>query len=270
VAYGAALQAEMLASSNDEVLLLDVLPLSLGIETMGGGVDRILPRNSTIPAGARATFTTYADNQTGFEIHVVQGERELAKDCRSLARFTLRGIPALPAGMARLEVSFHVDENSLLSVSATELGTGVSQTIEVKPSYGLSDDEVERMLEEALDYGEDDLLARRLADARVEAQRVLLATEKSLAADADLLEPGEAESIGAAMDALRRAVQEAPAAQAIERRTEALGEATHAFAGRRMNRAIQGAIAGRALGDVEKQVENARGIEAHLADKGFA
>jgi molecular chaperone HscA len=229
-----------------------------------------LPRNSTIPAGARATFTTYADNQTGFEIHVVQGERELAKDCRSLARFTLRGIPPLPAGMARLEVSFHVDENSLLSVNATELGTGVSQTIEVKPSYGLSDEEVERMLEEALDHGEDDLLARRLADARVEAQRVLLATEKSLAADADLLEPGEGESIATAMEALRQAVQEAPLAQTVERRTEALGELTHAFAGRRMNRAIQGAIAGRALGDVEKQVENARGIEAHLAEKGFA
>src|SRR5690606_29709939 len=178
VAYGAALQAEMLAGASDEVLLLDVLPLSLGVETMGGGVDKVLPRNTTIPAGATSVFTTYADNQTGFELHVVQGERELAQDCRSLARFSLKGIPPMPAGMARLEVSFFVDENSLLTVTAKELTTGNSQKVEVKPSYGLSEDEIEEMLIDALDHGEEDIEKRALADAKVEAQRILLSTKK--------------------------------------------------------------------------------------------
>jgi molecular chaperone HscA len=270
VAYGAAIQADLLARESDDVLLLDVLPLSLGIETMGGGVDKILPRNTTIPAGARATFTTYADRQTGFEIHVVQGERELAKDCRSLAHFTLKGIPPLPAGMARLEVTFNVDENNLLSVTAKEQTTGISQQIEVKPSYGLSDDEVERMLEDALDHGEEDLAERRLVEARVEAERVLLATRKGLDADADLLEPSERSRIEASMQELAEAVRTAPSAAAVERRVERLGEVTHEFAGRRMNRAIAAAIAGKAIGDVAKEVEHARGIEAHLAEKGLS
>jgi molecular chaperone HscA len=270
VAYGAAIQADLLARESDDVLLLDVLPLSLGIETMGGGVDKILPRNTTIPAGARATFTTYADRQTGFEIHVVQGERELAKDCRSLAHFTLKGIPPLPAGMARLEVTFNVDENNLLSVTAKEQTTGISQQIEVKPSYGLSDDEVERMLEDALDHGEEDLAERRLVEARVEAERVLLATRKGLDADADLLEPSERSRIEASMQELAEAVRAATSAAAVERRVERLGEVTHEFAGRRMNRAIAAAIAGKAIGDVAKEVEHARGIEAHLAEKGLS
>jgi molecular chaperone HscA len=176
VAHGAALQAQLLADASDEVLLLDVLPLSLGVETMGGGVDKVLPRNTTIPTGARSTFTTYADNQTGFEIHVVQGERELAKDCRSLAHFTLKGIPPMPAGLARLEVTFHVDENNLLKVEAKEMTTGLSQQIEVKPSYGLTDEQVEDMLLDALDHGEEDFEMRRLVEARVEGSRMLLAT----------------------------------------------------------------------------------------------
>lgn len=275
VAYGAALQAEMLSSERDDVLLLDVLPLSLGVETMGGGVDKILPRNTTIPAGAKSTFTTYADNQTGFEIHVVQGERELAQDCRSLARFSLRGIPPLPAGMARLEVEFHVDENNLLQVTARELTTGKSQTVEVKPSYGLSDEEIEDMLIDALEHGEEDLEARRLADARVEAERVLLATTKSLAADADLLEPGERERIEEAIVELRRAIGQdaegrptgegARQASVVQVRLDALDEATHAWAGRRMNRAIQQALSGRAVGHVASDVAGAQGVDAHVA-----
>jgi molecular chaperone HscA len=245
VAYGAALQADLLARSSDEVLLLDVLPLSLGIETMGGGVDKILPRNTTIPAGAKATFTTYADDQTGFDLHVVQGERELASDCRSLARFKLSGIPPLPAGLARLEVSFHVDENNLLSVKAVELTTGLSQTVEVKPSYGLTDEEVERMLIDALDHGEADFELRRLRDAQVEATRILLATDKAFDSDADLLEPPERARIEQALTDLRTAVSSSTQASRVEGAISALDDATHDWAGRRMNRAIQGAIAGK-------------------------
>jgi molecular chaperone HscA len=264
VAYGAAIQADLLARASDEVLLLDVLPLSLGIETMGGGVDRILPRNTTIPAGARATFTTYADNQTGFEIHVVQGERELASDCRSLARFSLKGVPPLPAGMARLEVEFHVDENGLLAVTARELGTGLTQRVEVTPSYGLSDEQVEQMLIDALDHGEEDFERRRLADARVESERVLLATEKALAADRDLLEAGEGERIDRAVTDLREALA-GTRASSIQAAADALDAATHAWAGRRMDRAVQAAIEGRQLTDVERRVERAQGVDEHVA-----
>jgi molecular chaperone HscA len=269
VAYGAAVQADLLAKSSDEVLLLDVLPLSLGVETMGGGVDRVLPRNTTIPAGARTTFTTYADNQTGFEIHVVQGERELAKDCRSLAQFSLKGVPPMPAGVARLDVSFDVDENGLLHVTASERTTGITQTVEVRPSYGLTDEEVERMLIEALDYGEQDLEARRLADSRVEAERILLATRKALEADADLLDAAERPQIEAAVEALSRAMREATSASPIQRASDALADATHGFAGRRMNRAIQSALSGKSVGEMEQRVEHAAGIEAHLSQKGI-
>lgn len=265
VAYGAAIQADLLASQSDEILLLDVLPLSLGIETMGGGIDKILPRNTTIPAGAHSTFTTYADNQTGFTIHVVQGERELAKDCRSLARFTLKGISPMPAGMARLEVSFDVDENNLLAVTAKELTTGLVQQIEVKPSYGLTDEEVENMLLDALDHGEADFEARRLADAKVEAARIVLATEKGLAVDADLLEGDEKERVARAITELRTAIDTATKASLIQLRIDELDHATHEWAGRRMNRAIQGAIAGKKLGEIEKSVEHAAGVDAHVA-----
>ena len=268
VAYGAAIQADLLARSSDEVLLLDVLPLSLGIETMGGGVDKILPRNTTIPAGAKATFTTYADNQTGFDLHVVQGEREIASDCRSLARFKLVGIPPLPAGFARLEVSFHVDENNLLNVKAVELTTGHTQSVEVKPSYGLTDEEVEQMLIDALDHGEADFELRRLRDAQVEATRILLATDKALDSDADLLDHAERARIEQALTDLRTAASSSTQASRVEGAISALDDATHEFAGRRMNRAIQAAIAGKNLGAVEQSVAHAAGVEAHLEKHG--
>ncbi len=264
VAYGAALQAELLATSSDEILLLDVLPLSLGIETMGGGVDKVLPRNSTIPVGARSTFTTFADNQTGFEIHVVQGERELAGDCRSLARFTLKGIPPMPAGMARLDVEFHVDADGLLAVHAKELTTGIEQKVEVKPSYGLTDEQVEEMLIAALDFGEADLEARRLADARVEGQRILTATQKALASDHDLLADAERAAVEQAVADLAQAIAGAKQASALQLRVDSLEDVTHAWAGRRMDRAIREATLGQQLGDVERRVEHAQGIEAHL------
>ena len=260
VALGAAIQANLLSGQGDadDVLLLDVIPLSLGIEVGGGVVDRILPRNTTIPAAARAAYTTQEDRQTGFEIHVVQGERELAADCRSLARFTLGGIPPMAAGMARLEVTFRVDADGLLSVHAVEERTGKEQTVTVKPSYGLDDETVEQMLLDAIDHGEDDLARRKLAEARVEARRVVASTRKSLEAEPELLEEGERDRIeAAAQDDPRR----------IELRIADLDAATKDFAGRRMNRAIARAIEGHRLEEVERTVEQAKGIEeahAHL------
>jgi molecular chaperone HscA len=266
VALGAAIQADILAGENahgGEVLLLDVLPLSLGLETMGGVAEKILPRNTTIPAGARQVFTTYADNQTGFDLHIVQGERELAADCRSLARFVLKGIPRMPAGLARLEVTFRVDADGLLSVTAKETTTGVEQHVEVVPSYGLTDDEVETMLLSALDHGEEDFERRRLIEARVEAEQVLAATRKALAADADLLSDEERARIATAIADLEGAVAGERTAP-ITTRTEALDDATHAWAGRRMDRAVARAIEGKNLDDVEKDVSDAAGVDAHV------
>jgi molecular chaperone HscA len=267
VALGAAVQADLLAGSgrSDDVLLLDVIPLSLGIEVGGGVVDKVLARNSTIPCAARATYTTQEDNQTGFEIHVLQGERELVADNRSLARFTLKGIPPMPAGMARLEVTFQVDADGLLSVHAKELTKGIEQTISVKPSYGLDDAAVEQMLLDALDHGEDDLVRRRVLELRVEARRILHATAKAIAADADLLAAGEAAAIDEASQELELAVdKDDPSALRV--RIEALDAATKAFAGRRMNRAMARAIEGKRVDLVEGSVEHAKGIEhAHDA-----
>jgi molecular chaperone HscA len=262
VALGAAVQADLLAGPGrrDDVLLLDVIPLSLGIEVGGGVVDKILPRNSTIPCAARATYTTREDNQTGFEIHVVQGERELVPDNRSLARFTLRGIPPMAAGLARLEVRFQVDANGMLSVHAKETTTGVEQKVTVQASYGLDDATVERMLADALDHGEDDLTRRRVAENRVDASRILHATRKALEADPDLIDAPEKGSIERACAELEEAALGEQAAR-IQAGIEALDDATKAFAARRMNRAMARAIGGKRVDAIEKTVEHAKGIE---------
>jgi molecular chaperone HscA len=265
VALGAAVQADLLAGQGnaEDVLLLDVIPLSLGIEVGGGVVDKILPRNTTVPTAARATYTTQQDKQTGFEIHVLQGERELAHDCRSLARFTLKGIPPMPAGLARLEVTFRVDADGILSVHAKEITTGIEQTVTVKPTYGLDDASVEQMLLDALDHGEDDLLKRRVAEGRVEAGRIALATRKALQTDPDLLEAGEKRTIEDALAALEKACQGTDP-RLIAQSIDALDQSTKAFAGRRMNRAIQHAIEGRRVDDLSKTVEHAKGVDAHV------
>jgi molecular chaperone HscA len=244
-----------------------VLPLSLGVETMGGVVERILPRNTPIPAAQAQEFTTYADNQTGFELHVVQGERELAKDCRSLARFTLKGIPPLPAGMARLKVLFRVDADGLLKVEAEEKSTGTKQEVEVRPSYGLTDDEVERMLIDAYEHGEDDVQLRRLREEQIDAGRILAALEQALAADAALLTDDEERAdIEGAIRRLKRAL-DGDDHDEIRRRIEDLDHASKAFAGRRMDRSIERALAGRSLTQVEAETQNAHGIESHLGSE---
>lgn len=266
VALGAAIQADLLAGTGpkDEVLLLDVLPLSLGIETMGGVVERILPRNTPIPAAQAQEFTTYADNQTGFTLHVVQGERELATDCRSLAHFTLKGIPPMPAGMARLRLTFSVDADGLLTIDAEEKTTGVRQEVEVKPSYGLSEEEIERMLVDAYEHGESDVRTRRLLEERVDAQRIIDALEQALRKDAELLtDEEERADIESALRRLKRAC-EGEDHDEIHRRIEDLDQASKAFAGRRMDRSITQALAGRAAASVEAETQAARGIEPHL------
>jgi molecular chaperone DnaK (HSP70) len=255
VALGAAVQADILVSGRREMLLLDVTPLSLGIETMGGVMSKIILRNSTIPASGREMFTTFAENQTAVDVHVLQGERELATDCRSLARFRLRGIPPMPAGMPRIEVRFQIDANGILGVSARELRTAVEQTIEVKPSYGLTDEEVERMLIESFEHAEADIEARLLIDARNEAETVMHATEKSLRRPdferlaAEVFEPGERDRIETALAAARQAIAGADRDH-IHRTTEALNQATRHLAEVVMNRSVREALAGKNVKDV--------------------
>jgi molecular chaperone HscA len=226
-----------------------VIPLSLGLETMCGLVERIIPRNSTIPTARAQDFTTFKDGQTAIAIHVVQGEREIVADCRSLARFELRGIPAMVAGAARVRVSFQVDADGLLSVAAREETSGVEAAISVKPSYGLSDDDIARMLTESFSTAEQDMHERSLRESRVEAERMLLATRAALAADADLLEAGERDTIEALLTALQQ-TREGSDHHTIDAAVEALAKGTEAFAAARMNRGIRRALAGKRVEEV--------------------
>lgn len=254
VALGAAVQADLLAgNARKDVVLMDVVPLSLGLEMMGGVVEKLIHRNTTVPCGAVQAFTTYADNQTGFDLHVVQGERELVADCRSLARFKLTGIPPMPAGMARLQVTFLVDADGLLGVSAREETTGKESSIRVKPSYGLTDDEVERMIRDSFAHAEQDVGERLLAVERVEADRILHATRAALAASADLLVEGERAAIEAAVGALETS-KAGRDHLAIRAAIAALDAASKDFATRRMNQALQQGLRGQDIGAVESKV----------------
>jgi len=251
VALGAAVQADLLtnAQRQDEVLLLDVIPLSLGLETMGGVAEKLIPRNTTIPAAASQVFTTFQDGQTGLDIHVVQGERELVADCRSLARFRLSGIPPLAAGMARVEVRFEVNADGLLSVSARELSTGVAQSITVKPTHGLTDEQVEQMLLDSIEHAEEDLQARLLVEQRVEAERVLADATKQLHENADLVEPPERTELEAVMAEVKR-LAAGTDADALREAIHLLDELAKPFLERVMNRAMNRALAGHSVEQV--------------------
>ncbi|MET0125466.1 MAG: Fe-S protein assembly chaperone HscA [Pseudomonas caspiana] len=255
VAIGAAIQADTLAGNKrdgGELLLLDVIPLSLGLETMGGLMEKVIPRNTTIPVARAQEFTTYKDGQSAMMIHVLQGERELISDCRSLARFELRGIPAMVAGAAKIRVTFQVDADGLLSVAARELGSGVESSIQVKPSYGLTDGEIAKMLKDSFAYASDDKVARVLREQQVDAQRLVEAVEGALEADGErLLDAEERMVINLQLQELRDLMQGTDG-PAIEQQTKRLSQVTDAFAARRMNVTVKAALAGRNLNDIEE------------------
>jgi molecular chaperone HscA len=251
VAIGAAIQANALAGNakDGELLLLDVIALSLGLETMGGLVERVIERNTTIPVAKAQEFTTFKDGQTAMAIHVLQGERDLVSECRSLARFELRGIPPMAAGAARIRVTFQVDADGLLSVSAREQGSGVEASVVVKPSYGLADEQIAQMLKDGFNHAEADMAARKLREAQVEAERMVLATRAALAADAALLTEGEQAELQALIAATEAAARGADA-DGIEAAVKTLASGTEAFAAARMNQGIRQALAGRRIEEV--------------------
>jgi molecular chaperone HscA len=252
VALGAAMQANVLAGNKpqgEDWLLLDVIPLSLGVETMGGLAEKIIPRNTTIPAAKAQEFTSFKDGQTGMSFHVVQGERELVSDCRSLARFELKGIPPMAAGAARVRVTFQVDADGLLSVTAQEKSTGVEASITVKPSYGLADADIERMLRDSFEHAREDVHARALAEYRVDGQRLLEATRSALQTDKALLSENELRAIqdaAARLESLLQGVDH----RAIKQASDALNRATDEFAARRMDQGIKRALAGKKIGSL--------------------
>ncbi|WP_369959852.1 Fe-S protein assembly chaperone HscA [Pseudomonas benzenivorans] len=256
VAIGAAIQADTLAGNQrgegEELLLLDVIPLSLGLETMGGLMEKLIPRNTTIPVARAQDFTTYKDGQTAMMIHVLQGERELISDCRSLARFELRGIPPMVAGAAKIRVTFQVDADGLLNVAARELASGVEASIQVKPSYGLTDGEIARMLQDSFQHAGDDKAARVLREQQVDAQRLLEAVEAALQADGERLLSGEERlAIESQMDELRELMAGSDGL-AIEQQTKRLTQLTDAFAARRLDATVKAALAGRSLNEIEE------------------